>query len=121
MDVRRIVAAAVFSGAPSTVWALAARQDVLESTRAAGTLLGKATVVRGALAHTAISAFWGAVIQRTTRTRLQGAAAGLAIAALDLGVIGRRYPAVRALPALPQVADHVAFGVIASGASARRG
>lgn len=39
-----------------------------------------------------------------------GAAAGLAIAALDLGLIGRRVPAVAALPQAPQWADHVAFG-----------
>jgi hypothetical protein len=121
VNVRPIVAAAVLSGAPSTAWALLTGQDVLASTRAAGTLLGAPSVVRGLAAHVAISAVWGAVLQRTTRTRPQGAVAGLAIAALDLGVIGRRYPAIRRLPALPQVADHVAFGVIASGASARRG
>jgi hypothetical protein len=37
--------------------------------------------------------------------------AGLGIAALDLGVIGRRIPAIRALPQGRQWADHVAFGL----------
>jgi hypothetical protein len=39
-----------------------------------------------------------------------GALAGLAIAALDLGAVGRRFPRVRALPLLPQLADHALYG-----------
>jgi len=35
------------------------------------------------------------------------------VAALDLGVIGKRFPRVRALPLVPQLADHAAFGAIA--------
>jgi len=42
---------------------------------------------------------------------LTGAAAGLAIAALDLGIIGRRVGAIRALEQLPQWLDHVAYGL----------
>jgi hypothetical protein len=37
--------------------------------------------------------------------------AGLGIAALDLGVIGPRIPAIRALPQGRQWADHVAYGL----------
>ena len=62
--------AAVLSGAPSTLHALATRTSPLEATLA-----------------------------------------GLGIAALDLAVVGRRHPRIRALPVLPQVADHVAYGV----------
>jgi len=40
-----------------------------------------------------------------------GAFAGVAIAALDLAVIGRRIPAIRALPQGRQWADHVAYGL----------
>ncbi|NUT55427.1 MAG: hypothetical protein HOQ03_05530, partial [Thermoleophilia bacterium] len=47
------------------------------------------------------------------RGTLRGALAGLGIAALDLGLVGRRFARVRALPLGPQVADHVAFGAIA--------
>ncbi|MDP9072491.1 MAG: hypothetical protein M3N68_14650, partial [Actinomycetota bacterium] len=55
------------------------------------------------------------------RTPWWGLAGGLAIAAVDLGVIGRRLPRVRALPVVPQVADHVAYGVVAGAVlSARR-
>lgn len=43
----------------------------------------------------------------------RGAVAGLAIAALDLGVIGRRLPRVCALPLVRQFADHAVFGAIA--------
>lgn len=43
---------------------------------------------------------------------LWGAAAGLGISWLDLVVIGRRFPRVRELPFRPQLAHHVAFGVV---------
>ena len=46
--------------------------------------------------------------------RRAGALAGLAIAALDLGLVGRRFPRIRALPLVPQLADHAAFGAIAA-------
>jgi hypothetical protein len=43
-------------------------------------------------------------------TPLRGAAAGVGIAALDLGVGGRLFPRIGALPVLPQLADHAAYG-----------
>jgi hypothetical protein len=46
--------------------------------------------------------------------------AGLGIAALDLGIVGRRFPRIRALPLLPQVADHLAFALSAAAVLARR-
>jgi hypothetical protein len=110
---RTWLAAAVLSGVPSTVWALASGRSVLESTRAAGTLLGRPSVVRGVTAHLAISLGWTWVLVRIgVRSPLTGAAAGGAIAALDLGFVGRRIPAIAALPVLPQVADHLAFGAV---------
>jgi hypothetical protein len=48
-----------------------------------------------------------------------GALAGLGIAGLDLGLLGRRFPHVRALPLAPQLADHLAFGAIAGVLLAR--
>jgi hypothetical protein len=36
----------------------------------------------------------------------------LGIAALDLELIGRRYPHIAALPRLPQWLDHMAFGAL---------
>jgi hypothetical protein len=44
-----------------------------------------------------------------------GGVAGLVIAAIDLEVVGRRHPAIRALPRVPQWLDHVAFGAIVGG------
>lgn len=105
--------AALVSGAPPTAWELATRRSVLESTRAAGVLLGRRSLVRGALAHAAISLWWTWAFRRAGWTRpRRGATAGRAVAVVDLGVIGRRIPAVRALPVLPQVADHLAFGLV---------
>jgi hypothetical protein len=110
---RTWLAAAVLSGVPSTVWALARRQSLLESTRAAGALLGRPSAVRGTVAHGAISLGWTWVLVRAgVRSPLTGAVAGGAIAALDLGLVGRRVPAIAGLAVAPQVADHLAFGAI---------
>jgi hypothetical protein len=51
--------------------------------------------------------------RRRPVTTIEAAAAGLAIAALDLGIARRRYPAIAALDQFPQWLDHVAFGVVA--------
>lgn len=115
---RAAVVAGVLSGAPSTLHALATGGDVLAATRAAGTLLPgrRASVVRGAVAHVLLTAGWTAVLAALHRRRpfgaVGGAVAGLVIAVLDLEVVGRRYPAVRALPRGPQYADHLAFGAL---------
>ena len=114
---RATTVAAVLSGTPSTAVELATGGDVLRAARAAGELVPPGTpgVMRGAIAHTIVSAFWGAVLATALPRRRQvlwGAVAGVAIAALDMGVIARRFPAIRSLPALPQLADHVAFGAL---------
>jgi hypothetical protein len=96
---------------------------VLGAARAAGTLLGRPSLARGLLAHVAITGLWSAVLAATLPKHhplVAGAVAGLAIAALDLGLIGRRYPAINALPEGPQVLDHLAFGVTAAAAISHR-
>ena len=96
---------------------MARRQNLLDSTRAAGTLLGRRSLVRGGLAHVLITLFWTAVLAAVLPRRrpvAEGLAAGAAIAAMDLGVIGRHFPEIGALEPLPQVLDHLAFGVVAS-------
>ena len=105
--------AGVVSGIPSTLHALRRGIPLSASTVAAGTLLGKASIVRGLVAHAALSVTWAAVLARVLPSRHRiptGALAGAAIAALDLGVFARRYPAIRVLPQAPQLADHVLFG-----------
>ena len=114
------VIASAASGAPSTAWALARGRDVTEGARAAGSLLlprarGPIVLVLAAVpVHLSLSLGWAAVLAKLLpreREPLWGAAAGLAIAALDLGLVGRRLPAIRSLEQPPQWADHVAFGV----------
>jgi hypothetical protein len=112
-----LVGAAV-SGLPSTVVTLARRESLLDGARAAGAIvLPRETRTPVLLAaavpvHLGLSLGWAAVIAHLPRRgAISGALAGLAIAALDLGVIGRRIPAIRALPQGRQWADHVAFGV----------
>jgi len=114
--------AAVASGIPSTAITLLRREDVLDGARAAGAIVlpgERRTWVLLAAAvpvHLALSLGWAAVLGAVLprgREPAWGALAGLAIAALDLGVVGRRIPAIRALPQGRQWADHVAFGVSA--------
>ncbi|TQM78269.1 hypothetical protein FHX81_0531 [Saccharothrix saharensis] len=113
---RAWLVASALGGAPSTVHALWTGGDVLRSTRAAASLLGGTGVIRGAVSHLGVSAFWtavlGAVDRRWRLDARTGAVAGAVIAAVDLEVLGRRFPAVRGLHRAAQWADHVAFGAL---------
>jgi hypothetical protein len=111
--------AAVVSGVPSTTWALLTRRSLAEGALAAGSLLlprERRPVGLAAAAvpvHLALSLGWAVAIATVLPSRRPVAwatLAGLGIAALDLGVIGRCFPRIRALPQPPQVADHLAFG-----------
>ena len=116
---RAVAVAAALSGLPSSAHALATRRSLLASTRAAGTLLGRATVPRGAVAHAGISTGWTMLLAGVLPRRWPlawGAVFGVGIAALDLAVARRSFPAIAALPVVPQLADHVAFGVLAAAA-----
>ena len=117
-----VLAAAVagtVSGAPSTPHALATGRSPLAAARAAGALLGKESLVRGAIAHVAITLWWVAVLAAVLprgREVPGGLAAAFGIHGLDMGLIGRRVPAIAALPQVPQLLDHLVFGV-ATGAT----
>ena len=121
--------AAVLSGAPSTLHALLTRTSPLEATLAAGTLLAPgarrpAVLLLAAVpVHVALSLGWAlllAAVLPRRRTVAWGTLSGLAIAALDLGVVGRRYPRIRALAPLPQVLDHLAYGAVVGAVLSRR-
>jgi hypothetical protein len=125
---RAAVVGGVLSGVPSALHAALTHRPPLESTRAAGTLLGRPSVPRGLVAHAAVTVWWTCVLAVALprrRAAAWGAAAGLGIGLLDLGVVaGRRSPAIAALPRWPQLADHVAFGALAGavlGTGGRRG
>ena len=120
---RAALAAGLLSGAPSTIVAVVRGENLLDSTRAAGTLLGKRSLVRGGVAHVLITLLWTAVLAVVLPGRrpvAEGLAAGTVIAALDLGVVARRFPAIAALDHGPQVLYHLAFGVVASVALSSR-
>jgi hypothetical protein len=113
------------SGAPSTVWS----DDPLEPTLAAGSILLPHEIRRQRLVlaavpvHLALSFGWAVVLERVLPRGREvggGVVAGLAIAALDLGVVGRFFPRIRALPLAPQIADHVAYGATVGFVLARR-
>ena len=117
----------MLSGAPSTLHALVTRQDPLAATRAAGALLLPREERTGPLlaaavpVHFGLSVGWSLVLARVLPRRATvgwGALAGLGIAALDLNLPGLRTARVRELATAPQVADHLAFGIIAGAAIA---
>lgn len=121
--------AAAVSALPSTIIALATGRDPLEATVAAGSIVLPAETRRMRLAaaavpiHLALSLGWASVLTHLLPRRgttVAGAFAGLAIAALDLGIVGRRFPRIRALPLLPQLVDHITFGVTVAWVLARR-
>ena len=102
---------------------------MLDGARAAGTLLLPARAAHAAAAgravpvHLALSLGWAVVLERALprgREPLGGVLGGLAIAALDLELIGRRLPRIRALPQGRQWADHVAYGLAVGAVLARR-
>jgi hypothetical protein len=122
--------AGALSGVPSTAHALATGRSPFDALQAAGTLLladdapSSAQAAAGVVAHGAISLGWGVVLTVVLprrRTVVWGALAGLVIAGLDLGVLGRRWPRIRALPTLPQVADHITFGALVGAVISRVG
>ena len=119
--------AAILSGAPSTLHALATGRDSLEATLAAGSLLLPRETRRGRLVaaavpvHLALSLGWAIVLDRArVRGSLPGAVAGLAIGVIDLGLGRELFPRIRALPLAPQLGDHIAYGAVAGRVLARR-
>jgi len=120
---------ALLSGVPSTTHAVLSSRNPLPAALAAGSLAlprterRSALLIAGALVLAAVSLGWAVVLVPVLPPRpsmFAGATAGAAAAALDLGVIGRRFPRIRELPMAPQVADHVAYGVIVAVVLRRR-
>ncbi len=111
---------AVVSGFPSTVWTLLEGGDPAEGGRALGKVLlpreerTLVLLVAGAPVHLALSLGWAGVLAAVLPERdepLLGAAGGVAIAALDLAVLGRFFGPIAQLPQGRQWADHAAFGL----------
>ncbi len=123
------LAAGVGGGAPSTLHALLRRRDPFEATRAAGHLVAGAGTPDGRLTvaglgiHGAVSCAWAALLVPLLRRRRHpvalGAGAGLVIAGVIRVAARRLAPPLAALPAWPQVADHVAYGALVGAVVAR--
>lgn len=118
MLVAALLAGAV-SGVPSTVHAVSTGRSPLAAARAAGEVLGRPGLARGLIAHALITLWWTVVLAALLPRRagvgaaaLGGAVGGAGIAALDLTIAYRRFPAIAALPIGGQVADHVVFGAV---------
>lgn len=122
--------AALLSGLPSSLHAVLTRRDPLAASVAAGSIAlpnetRRARLLLAAVpVHVALSVGWAVVLAFALPRRnpiAEGTLAGLAIAAIDLGILGRCYPRIRALPVIPQIADHVAFGIVATRSLVRQG
>jgi hypothetical protein len=114
------MAGAILSGFPSTLITLLEGGDPLEGGRALGKVLlpredrTAVLLVAGAPVHLALSLGWAGVLGAVLPERDEPALAtlgGLAIAGLDLAVLGRFFGPIAALPQGRQWADHVAFGL----------
>jgi hypothetical protein len=114
------LAGAVVSGFPSTLYTLLEGGDPFEAGRALGRVLlpredrTLVLLAAGAPVHLALSVGWAAVLAAALPERGEPALAafgGLAIAGLDLAVLGRWFAPIAALPQGRQWADHVAFGL----------
>ena len=114
------IAGAVVSGFPSTVTTLLEGGDPLEGGRALGKVLlprrerTPLLLAAGAPVHLALSLGWAGVLGAVLPDHdepVLAALGGLAIAGLDLVVLGRLFPPIAALPQGRQWADHVAFGL----------
>jgi hypothetical protein len=119
---------ALLSGVPSTAVTLLRGESLLDGATAAGSILlrrERRTVPLVAAAvpvHLALSFGWAAVMATALprRATVPVAVAGaVGIAALDLELVGRAFPRIRALPQGRQWADHVAYG-LAVGVVVRR-
>jgi RimJ/RimL family protein N-acetyltransferase len=126
------LAASVLGGTPSLLNALAhgggrgAWRYGLDATRAIGSLAppGRRSIVAGAGAHAAISLVAGQAFGRFLPRRhsiLWAAGGGAVMGLVGVGIIGRRFPAIRELALGPQIADNIAFGVIFAVVADRRG
>lgn len=127
-DRRRVIeatlVASTVSGLPSTLHAFLERRSpraaaayVYDATRAVGTLVppGRPAFGRGIVVHVGISLLCGEALARTLPrddSALWGATAGFVIGVINVGVIGRAFPAIRDLPLVPQLADNVMFGTV---------
>ena len=120
-------AGALFSAVPSTTLTLLRGESLLDGATAAGSILlprerrTPPLLAAAVPVHLALSFGWAAVLSAALprRATVPAAVAGaLGIAALDLELIGRAFPRIRALPQGRQWADHVAYG-LAVGAVVR--
>jgi hypothetical protein len=113
------LAGAICAAIPSTAWSLVRGDDVLDGARAAGAIVlpherrTPVLLLAAVPVHLALSVGWAGVLAAALPQGAKpawGGVAGLGIAALDLLVIGRHIPAIRALPQGRQWADHLAYG-----------
>jgi hypothetical protein len=117
--------ATIFSGLPSTAYALLIGANPLEATWAAGGMLLPMSAqpaqlfMAAAVVHCSVSAFWtvvfGALLPRR-HVVFWALAGSAAVALLDLRLVAPLlFPSVAALAFWPQFADHLMWGALLGG------
>lgn len=114
------LAATLFSGIPSTLYALGTGADTWEATRAAGAMLVAhdstfpSLLAAAALAYGTVSFLWASLlilVLPPRRVALWAVTAAAAIAVIVLQLIAPMvFPEVAVLPFWPQFADHLMWG-----------
>ncbi|MDB5811943.1 MAG: hypothetical protein JWN94_4065 [Betaproteobacteria bacterium] len=114
--------ATLFSGVPSTLFFIITGVDLWPPIQAVGEMVLPSSsepsqiFIAAALVHGTVSVFWTLVVARILPVKHAPAyaiAASALIAVIDLRVIAPVFfPAVAALSFWPQVADHLAWGLL---------
>lgn len=115
--------ASLFAAAPSILYSLhhagprGAWQYGLRATRAIATLVPsrRPSIALGVATRFGISIAVGQAFGRLLprrRSTVWGAFGGAAVGLVGIGVVGRRFAAIRELPFGAQLADNIAFGII---------
>lgn len=115
------IIAAVASGIPSTTYFIISGQNILLSIRAIGLIFFANSypdyliLFVSACIHLMVSLFWCILLKLLmpqTKPLFFGIMAGIVIAVVDILLIGSHIPAIEHLAFLPQLADHILWGLI---------
>jgi hypothetical protein len=113
--------ATLFSGIPSTLYAVLSGTDPWQAMRAAGAMLIPADsafpllLMAAALVHCTISFLWAALlvlILPPEHVILSSLVSAALIGVFDLLIVGQLLDTIYALPFWPQMADHLLWGAL---------
>jgi len=126
-NLKQIIAAGIIgillSSIPSTIYYRVTSQNILEPFLSIGLIFIDLShfyllILISAALHFLISLFWSMVLKFIIPNKKQllfGMFTGIAIALIDLIIIGSHIPGIANLEFFPLLADHVLWGIIVTG------